>query len=860
MTPLREPAAAADVGAGVDVIVTGVLILLVESCKKPTHGHPPAAVMRLPFSCQVSGCLARHPHNPGVTLLAAAESGPPLEFAETVRELLTALATGAEPTVAAGGGLDRTLRQATPNGPREAIGVLADRWFRAVPTEEIESPDAPLLNRPDIGEAEKLHAVLREHVVAQRRWQELCSNESTFYRYRRAATAAFAERLWSTVADRPLPSNRPRPEYVRFVGRRDEVAALLRLLAEGSSSVVGVEGPGGSGKTALLHAVADTCEAAARDWRPLRIGEGEGVPVPVFDAVVWVALGALRQAQGERGGGDLASLLDSVARTLDYPGLLGRTLEDRRQAVRDLMARRSVLLIVDDADQASDRSLIGFLADLPRPSRALVSSRRRLPPEVRALMPEPLSPPELKELLLLEAERQGEPAIGRALAEGDATTALSAAARYPLLAGWAVGQLRRGQTVERVRERLARAEGDVFATMFSASVAVLSPEARALLATLPLLPAAADRPTLLSAGTGAALDQLLETSLLEVTGDFTDAERRYGLHAVTRSFVRTHLSLSSMEERATVLRLAKHLAERAERLGGPAHNWRSFGQLEAELPNVMALVEYAGGQARRLRGEPAGETFDATILKLAYGLRNVFWFGRAWSEGLTLFHRAIEAARRLEDRRAEGWNTYRLAALHYELGTAGYGEAAMRAREAALLLREACDPRGEGHALRLLGRATRARGSVGDAERLLGEAERLLAQHGHGDDRAIVRASHADLLRLSGRLDEAAALYDAVLRAGLDDPGTEANVRNDLGEIALTQGHLTRAEAAFAAAETLAEAAGARAILARCRLGQARVANARHDVSAVRWLAHSAADLFERLGDPERAYEARRLL
>src|SRR5581483_2148697 len=98
----------------------------------------------------------------------------------------------------------------------------------------------------------------------------------------------------------------------------------------------------------------------------------------------------------------------------------------------------------------------------------------------------------------------------------------------------------------------------------------------------------------------------------------------------------------------------------------------------------------------------------------------------AWSEGLVLFHRAIEAARRLGDARAAGWNLYRLGVLHYELGSGGYSEAA------------------------LLARATRARGNLFDAEQLLIEAEALLAEHGHGDDVAIARASRADLLRLSG--------------------------------------------------------------------------------------------------------------
>ena len=761
-------------------------------------------------------------------------------FGDTVRELLAALAAGGEPSLPAGGGLARVLRGTGAGGPRLAVAALAGRWFRTVPQHVVCAPDSePFLNRPDVGESEKLYATLAEHVVGQRRWQELSSNESTFYRYRRAAIAVFTERLWGEV-ERPLPTNRPAPEYVRFIGRQREVATLLRLLSEAGGPVVGIEGPGGSGKTALLHAVADACEAAARCWQAT-------ASAPLFDAIVWVA---------RPEGGGLAALLEAVARTLDYPGLLARAFEDRRQAVRDLLSRRAVLLLVDDVDRA-DPAIMAFLADLPSRSRAAVAGRRRLPAEVRAVMPEPLTEDEVRELLQTEAERQGAPDVARAL---PTTGTLTAAARYPLLAGWAVGQLRRGQTVERVGERLARAEGEVFGEMFAASVAGLSPAARQLLSTLPIFAAPTDRAALLAAGgpqAAHALDDLLETSLLEVTGGPTDAERRYGLHAVTRSFVSTALPMEPATQRTVVARLADHYARMAETWGGAAQNWRSFGRLERELPNIMALVEATSLQARERDADPPGEALDRTIIQLAHGIRNVFSFGGAWSEGLVLFHRAIEAARRLGDARAEGWNRYRLGALHYELGSGGYTEAAQRAREAADLLREAGDQRGRGHALRLLGRATRARGNLADAERLLGWAEELLAVHGHGDDVAIVRASRADLLRLSGRLEEASTLYLEVLTMGLEDPATEANVRKDLGEIALARDELIAAEASFAAAEQLAAAAGARAILAHCRFGRARLSERFGQAERGGSLASEAADLFERLGDLERAYEAR---
>ena len=769
------------------------------------------------------------------------------EFAASVRDLLGALASGAEPLLPSGGGLGRVLRETGTTTSRGAVTALVERWFRAPPPNGVGDL---ALNRADLNDDEKLHITLREHVVAKRRWQDLSSNESTFYRYRRSAIAAFSEHLWSEIVDRSVPSNRPAPEYQRLIGREHELSTLLRWLGEPGGSIVGIEGPGGSGKTALLHAVADICEAAGRSWQPL-FAEAEGYSVPIFDAFVWVAC---TEASG------LATLLEAVARTLDYPGLLARSLEDQRQAVRDLLSKRAVLLLVDDADRG-DAAILGFLSDLPGRSRALVTGRRRLPNEVRALLPDPLGPAAVRELLLAEAERQGAPEMGRALAEA-MPGPLAAAARYPLLAGWAVGQLRRGQTVERVRQRLARAEGEVFGEMFAASVDGLRPPARELLATLPLLAAPANRATLLAAGGAfaeAALDELLETSLLESSGPPTDDGRVYGLHTVTRSFVMAHLPLEPYTQRRALARLAAHHAELAETWGGAALNWRSYGRLERELPNIMAVLATSSAQARERVADPPGAVFDEAILHLAHGLRNVFSLGGAWSEGLVLFHRAIEAARRLSDARAEGWNLYRLGVLHYELGSGGYAEAAQRAREAAEILGGAGDMRGRGHALRLLGRATRARGNITDAEQLLMQAEALLAEFGHGDDVAIVRASRADLLRLSGRLEPALQLYRAVLDMRLQDPVTEANMRKDLGEIALASGDFASASASFNAAEALAAPAGARAIVAHCRLGQARIAERSGDRARAVALAGEAADLFERLGDLDRAYEARNL-
>ena len=97
-------------------------------------------------------------------------------FADAVRELLSALASGGEPSLPAGGGLTRVFRETGATSPRAAVEALVDRWFRAAPAQAGVDLAEPPLNRSALGESEKLHAALRDHVVGQRRWQELSHN------------------------------------------------------------------------------------------------------------------------------------------------------------------------------------------------------------------------------------------------------------------------------------------------------------------------------------------------------------------------------------------------------------------------------------------------------------------------------------------------------------------------------------------------------------------------------------------------------------------------------------------------------------------------------------------------------------
>ncbi|MGH2461374.1 MAG: tetratricopeptide repeat protein, partial [Chloroflexota bacterium] len=614
-------------------------------------------------------------------------------------------------------------------------------------------------------------------------------------------------------------------------------------------STLSIEGAGGTGKTALAHSIVSLCLGAARDWRPVVVG---GATVPLFRAIVWV--GSRPEAL------DLGDLLDTIARTLDYPGMLGRQLPDRRSAVREILGRQPVLIVVDDVDRA-DPAVLSFLLDLPTTARGLVTTRRKLPPRIPAVTMGPLDLSDALSLLRYEGARQSVPALVDAL-DSSLRPLADATRRFPLLTVWAAGQLRQGQTIERVQARLERAEGSVFEEMFDGSVQALSPDARHVLSVLPLFAGSAHRKAVVAAANGAddpegAIDELLEASLLEATEGLTDDERRYALHPIARAFVRRRLPLATGRERGAVFGATAHYCQMVGSYAGSVSQWASFDRVEIEIDNILAMSEAASRLA--LQDPPDGEarSFDLALVQLAHGMRNFFWLRHYWREGLEFFYRAVDASRRLGDGRAEGWNTYGLAYLHYELGTAGFREARVRAAEAVEILRRAGDLRGVGHAMRLLGRAARERGDFETAWRLLEEASLLLDRHGRGDDVAIVRASQADLLRRQGRLDEAAERYVRVLDSGLVDPGTRANVLHNLADVRLRQEDPDVAERLFAQGERVAASAGARGLVAECRWGLAQVARRRGDLRRATALASEAADLFERLGESDRAAEAR---
>ncbi len=140
----------------------------------------------------------------------------------------------------------------------------------------------------------------------------------------------------------PIRTNLPSPATA-LIGREDELAVVLDLLA--TARLVTVSGPGGSGKTRLALEVA---HRAAQD----------------FDAVWWVALEHVL---------DPNEVMGALSRAMGLPEVAGVDADER---VLDHLRARSVLLVLDNLEHLIDVApLIGRVARAGPETRVLVTSQ-----------------------------------------------------------------------------------------------------------------------------------------------------------------------------------------------------------------------------------------------------------------------------------------------------------------------------------------------------------------------------------------------------------------------------------------------------------------------------------------------------
>jgi non-specific serine/threonine protein kinase len=661
--------------------------------------------------------------------------------------------------------------------------------------------------RPDVGEG--LDAILGRAMAKERAARFASGRELA--RALQALRDGHAPDTTTTLGMRAAPSDVPNnlpPQLTSFVGRERELAEIQRLL--GSSALVTLTGPGGSGKTRLAIRAAEELLGACPDG-------------------VWFV--------------DLAPLVDpdlvpqALADVLSVREQPGRKLED---TLADFLAGKSLLLVLDNCEhlvRACAALVRGLLDACPR-LHVLATSREalRLPGESVCPTPSLSVPPadggeaadEAGEYESVRLFRERALAIHSPFVVGGPNAAIVGHIcrrldGIPLAIELAAARSRAlspREILDRLEDRFRLLSGDseehvvrqqTLRATIDWSYDLLSREEQLVFQRVGVFAGSFLMEAAESVASGESIERadvldvvvrLVEKSLL-VPEEDAAGPGRFRLLETLRAYAREKLRASDAE---AALR-ARHrdyflsIAEKAEpELQGP-DQVRWLQRLGADLEDMRLALRFA---------IETRDTLKAVRFNAA--LRRFWWVRGLWSEGRARLHETIALC-------AEA-----LA------GTGAETCACTRAEGGAL----ACELR-----IKLLhggAMLARGQGAYDEAEALLNEG--LAAARRRSDTRGTASILHelANIANEHGDLDKARALYEeslALWRTLGDKRGMSAVVHN-LGVVAQSQKDYRAAESLYRESLEIQRDLGNRAWEAAGLNGLGSVALARADFPAAR--------------------------
>ena len=536
-----------------------------------------------------------------------------------------------------------------------------------------------------------------------------------------------------------IPHNLPQPG--EFIGRKREKGQAREALAS-RSYLVCIDGIGGIGKTALALEAAYECLRASK-------GELPSDGIPTFDAFVWTTAKDRELA--------LSDILDTIARTLDYPYIAQLPPEEKPSEAAKFLRAQKCLLIVDNFETITDDAVHDFLLNLPEPSKTLITSRHKLLRQAWDITLYGMEQDEALEFIRSEGKRLGLKSIETA--EERAILFLhQATGGNPQAIRMSIGQIKyEGLSLDAILKRLYDARDGIFEYMFARDWELLSDDARCVLLVMPLFPSAASRAAIEAASNvqhfyfEGALKQLVEMSLIDTSDELDEAKQRHSIHPLTRSFAGAELKRRAEFEKEARLRAVNYFLNFAKQYGSEdwrIRDWQGYNMLETERENILASLDlcYNIGEWQMV------VDFERALY---------YFLGERgyWQEFLNCGHQALEAARQLGDERAMAWVfTDALGWLYIQQDQ--YKEAETGIERALGVFMNLNDRRGIAIAKRLLGIIAREKNEFDVAQQLCQEALSIALQQGDEKVVADIHNSLGSLARQEGNYSEARRRYE----------------------------------------------------------------------------------------------------
>ena len=440
-------------------------------------------------------------------------------------------------------------------------------------------------------------------------------------------------------------ANLPRRPY--FVGREQEIKAILQSLQPSNRTfIIGIEGIGGVGKSALAIEISHLC-----------------VENDLFESVIWIsAKESVLTLHGVEPiipeAKSLTDILITIGTNLGNPTIGNMTLPEQIRRAYNLLARRTTLLVLDNFESLSKKEqhdILDFLRRSPITLKVIVTSRERVA-EGQIIRLQGLSLAESSALLKWDAQQKN-----IQLTQEQNKHLVSLTGGLPLALLWVHGQIAvLGYSVTQVLDKLNLDSNiPILQYCFNHSWNLLQEgNEKRLLFILALQPEAVSR-NALEAISSIGDDEQFEiaiSGLLQLTLTEHEPDRDYfSILPLTRRFIRTQFSTDRKFIRQAELKTAQYYGKLVSQMSS-FKEWRGYDKLLMDRNNVLSAAQwcYKAIQKKTSSGSltKKNKVIAEILVQIGIQFGSVLWQRALWYDRLTLAHAALNAAERLEDWRS----------------------------------------------------------------------------------------------------------------------------------------------------------------------------------------------------------------
>lgn len=274
-----------------------------------------------------------------------------------------------------------------------------------------------------------------------------------------------------------IPNNIPMADYEYeggFVGRKDDINKITKMLIDGNHRVITISGAGGVGKSALILKI---------------VNEILDNNIIEFDSVIWVSakenkLTYLGVEDIEPTIKNYDELLDTILEVMGFGSSMYIDINKKEEDIRTLLdCCNRILIVIDNLETITDERIINFILDSHANTSILITSRKGLGQVERRYDLKELNEKEAIRLFRIVSQEKRLESL-RNLEDSIIKKYVNKVYCYPLAIKWVLGQVAIGKDINEIIDSIKESTSDISRFCFEQIYNQLTDEAKLILCTL----------------------------------------------------------------------------------------------------------------------------------------------------------------------------------------------------------------------------------------------------------------------------------------------------------------------------------------------------------------------------------------